>query len=78
MPTIMAFLVSVSTRGATLTPRKDADIVMLRADRLSLLPLNHAPGTVVNLMNPGNVDTVFVAGKVRKWRGNLVASKCRA
>jgi 5-methylthioadenosine/S-adenosylhomocysteine deaminase len=56
----------------TLTPGKDADIVMLRADRLSLWPLNNAPGTVVNLMNPGNVDTVFIAGQVRKWRGNLL------
>jgi 5-methylthioadenosine/S-adenosylhomocysteine deaminase len=56
----------------TLTPGKQADIVMLRADRLSLWPLNNAPGTVVNLMNPGNVDTVFIAGQVRKWRGNLV------
>jgi 5-methylthioadenosine/S-adenosylhomocysteine deaminase len=26
----------------------------------------------VNQMNPGNVDTVFIAGKVKKWRGNLV------
>ena len=23
-------------------------------------------------MNPVNVDTVFIAGKVKKWRGNLV------
>jgi 5-methylthioadenosine/S-adenosylhomocysteine deaminase len=56
----------------TLTPGKEADIVMLRADRLNLWPLNNAPGTVVNLMNPGNVDTVFVAGQVKKWRGSLV------
>jgi 5-methylthioadenosine/S-adenosylhomocysteine deaminase len=56
----------------TLTPGKDADIVMLRTDRLSLWPLNNAPGAVVNLMNPGNVDAVFIAGKVRKWRGELV------
>jgi 5-methylthioadenosine/S-adenosylhomocysteine deaminase len=56
----------------TLAPGKEADIVMLRADRLNLWPLNNAPGTVVNLMNPGNVDTVFIAGQVRKWRGNLV------
>jgi 5-methylthioadenosine/S-adenosylhomocysteine deaminase len=56
----------------TLTPGKDADIVMLRTDRLSLWPLNNAPGTVVNLMNPGNVDAVFIAGQVRKWRGELV------
>jgi 5-methylthioadenosine/S-adenosylhomocysteine deaminase len=27
---------------------------------------------VVNQMNPGNVDTVFIAGKVKKWRGTLV------
>ena len=56
----------------TLTPGKEADIVLLRADRLNVWPLNNAPGVVVNLMNPSNVETVFVAGKVRKWRGNLV------
>lgn len=56
----------------TLTPGKDADIVMLRADRLNVWPLNNAAGAVVNLMNPSNVETVFIAGKPRKWRGNLV------
>jgi 5-methylthioadenosine/S-adenosylhomocysteine deaminase len=56
----------------TLTPGKDADIVLLKADRLNVWPLNNAPGAVVNLMNPSNVDTVFIAGKARKWRGNLV------
>jgi 5-methylthioadenosine/S-adenosylhomocysteine deaminase len=56
----------------TLTPGKDADVVMLRADRIDVWPLNNAPGAVVNLMNPGHVETVFIAGKVRKWRGNLV------
>jgi len=56
----------------TLTPGKDADIVMLAADRLNVWPLNNAPGAVVNVMNPGHVDTVFIAGKVKKWRGNLV------
>jgi 5-methylthioadenosine/S-adenosylhomocysteine deaminase len=56
----------------TLTPGKEADVVMLAADRLNVWPLNNAPGAVVNVMNPGHVDTVFIAGKVRKWRGNLV------
>jgi 5-methylthioadenosine/S-adenosylhomocysteine deaminase len=56
----------------TLTPGKDADLVVLRADRLNVWPLNNAPGAVVNLMNPGNVESVLVAGKVRKWLGNLV------
>jgi 5-methylthioadenosine/S-adenosylhomocysteine deaminase len=56
----------------TLTPGKDADIVMLSADRLNVWPLNNVPGVVVNLMNPMNVDTVFIAGRVKKWRGSLV------
>jgi cytosine/adenosine deaminase-related metal-dependent hydrolase len=56
----------------TLTPGKEADIVMLAADRLNVWPLNNVPGAVVNLMNPMNVDTVFIAGKVKKWRGGLV------
>ena len=45
---------------------------MLAADRLNVWPLNNAPGAVVNVMNPGHVDTVFIAGKVKKWRGSLV------
>jgi cytosine/adenosine deaminase-related metal-dependent hydrolase len=56
----------------TLTPGKEADIVLLRADRLNVWPLNNAPGAVVNIMDPSNVDTVFIAGKVMKWRGSLV------
>jgi 5-methylthioadenosine/S-adenosylhomocysteine deaminase len=56
----------------TLTPGKEADILMLRADRLDVWPLNNAPMAVVNMMNPGHVDTVFIAGKPKKWRGSLV------
>ena len=33
---------------------------------------HNAPGAVVNVVNPSNVDTVFIAGKLKKWRGNLV------
>src|SRR5262249_16103743 len=39
----------------TLTPGKDADGVILRADRLDAWPLNNAPGAVVHLMNPSHV-----------------------
>ena len=63
---------NLDSKVGTLTPGKDADIVMLRTDRISVWPLNNAPGMVVNLMNPSHVDTVFIAGKVKKWRGNLV------
>jgi 5-methylthioadenosine/S-adenosylhomocysteine deaminase len=56
----------------TLTPGKEADIVMLTANSLDVWPLNNAPMAVVNMMNPSHVDTVFIAGKVKKWRGDLV------
>jgi 5-methylthioadenosine/S-adenosylhomocysteine deaminase len=63
---------NLENKVGTLTPGKEADIVILRADRLDVWPLNNAPMAVVNLMNPAHVDTVFIAGKVKKWRGNLV------
>jgi cytosine/adenosine deaminase-related metal-dependent hydrolase len=63
---------NLDSKVGTLTPGKEADIVMLRTDRLDVWPLNNAPMAVVNLMNPAHVDTVFIAGKVKKWRGNLV------
>ena len=45
---------------------------MLAADRIDVWPLNNALGAVVNLMNPAHVEAVLIAGKVKKWRGNLV------
>jgi 5-methylthioadenosine/S-adenosylhomocysteine deaminase len=62
----------VDGKCGTLTPGKEADIVLLRADSLDVWPHNNAFGTVVNLMNPGHVDSVLIAGKPRKWRGALV------
>ena len=64
--------IMLDKKVGTLTPGKEADIVMLATDRLNVWPLNNVPGAVVNLMNPMNVDTVFIAGKVKKWRGGLV------
>ncbi|HYL23764.1 MAG TPA: amidohydrolase, partial [Burkholderiales bacterium] len=33
---------------------------------------NNVPGAVVSLMERTNVETVIVAGKVRKWKGRLL------
>jgi cytosine/adenosine deaminase-related metal-dependent hydrolase len=63
----------LTDKVGTLTPGKEADVVLLRADRWSIWPLNNAPGAVVNLMDTGNVDAVFIGGQVRKWRGSLVS-----
>jgi 5-methylthioadenosine/S-adenosylhomocysteine deaminase len=56
----------------SLTPGKEADILMLRTDDMNTFPLNNAPGAVVMLMDTSNVDTVFVAGKIMVWKGKLV------
>jgi 5-methylthioadenosine/S-adenosylhomocysteine deaminase len=62
----------VSDRVGTLTPGKDADIVLLRTDRINVTPVNNAYGAIVLGMDTSNVDTVFVQGRVRKWQGALV------
>ncbi len=56
----------------TLTPGKQADIIMLRTDRLNVLPVNNATGAVVTSMDASNVDTVLIGGKVMKRNGRLV------
>jgi 5-methylthioadenosine/S-adenosylhomocysteine deaminase len=56
----------------TLAAGKEADIILLDAEAINVTPLNHVPGAVVTLMERSNVDTVIVAGKVRKWRGELL------
>jgi cytosine/adenosine deaminase-related metal-dependent hydrolase len=56
----------------SLTPGKEADFVILRADDLSIWPLNNAYSAVVNLMSAGHIEGVFVGGKPRKWKGELV------
>jgi cytosine/adenosine deaminase-related metal-dependent hydrolase len=56
----------------TLTPGKEADIVLIRANDISSGPLNNAAAAVVIGGSPDLVDTVIVAGQVRKRRGQLV------
>jgi 5-methylthioadenosine/S-adenosylhomocysteine deaminase len=55
----------------SLTPGKQADLLMLRGDSLALAPLNNPIGQIVYAAHPGLVDTVFVAGKVMKRNGIL-------
>jgi 5-methylthioadenosine/S-adenosylhomocysteine deaminase len=56
----------------SLTPGKEADILILDATRINVVPLNQVPGAVVSLMDRTNVETVIVAGKIRKWKGQLL------
>jgi cytosine/adenosine deaminase-related metal-dependent hydrolase len=56
----------------TLTPGKEADIIMLRTDAVNVMPVNNAYGAIVLGMDTSNVDTVFIGGRARKRGGQLV------
>jgi 5-methylthioadenosine/S-adenosylhomocysteine deaminase len=62
----------IETKTGSLTPGKDADIILLDARALNVTPLNHAPGAVVTLMERSNVSTVLCAGQIKKWRGAII------
>jgi cytosine/adenosine deaminase-related metal-dependent hydrolase/ribose/xylose/arabinose/galactoside ABC-type transport system permease subunit len=59
-------------KTGTLTKGKQADIIMLRTDRLNVTPLNDPATAVVTGMDTGNVDTVIIAGRVMKRNGVLL------
>lgn len=56
----------------SLTPGKQADITMLRADDLNMVPAHDVVGCVVMQANAGNVDTVMIAGRIVKRDGKLL------
>ncbi len=62
----------LDSKIGTLTPGKQADLILLRHDRPNVLVLNNAYGAVVLEMDASNVDTVFIAGAMVKSGGQLV------
>ncbi|MFL5031209.1 MAG: amidohydrolase family protein [Xanthobacteraceae bacterium] len=62
----------LDSKTGSLKPGKEADIIILDATAINVAPLNKVPGAVVSLMERTNVETVIVAGKVRKWKGRLL------
>jgi cytosine/adenosine deaminase-related metal-dependent hydrolase len=62
----------VLDKVGTLTPGKEADIIVLDARNINTWPMNNVPGTIVTMMNPRHVRDVLIAGKVVYWKGKLV------
>ena len=52
----------------TLTPGKEADIIVLDARHINTWPMNNVPGTIVTMMTPSHVRDVLIAGKVVYWK----------
>ncbi|MFF4546668.1 hypothetical protein ACFY1J_20990 [Streptomyces sp. NPDC001406] len=60
------------------TPGMDADLILLRADDLTVFPANNPAGTIVAAGHPGLVDTVLVAGRVvKRDRGESRSNRTR-
>ena len=53
-------------------------MIVLRADRPNIHPVNDAIGAVVWGMDTSNVDWVFVGGRALKRKGEVVADSGRA
>jgi 5-methylthioadenosine/S-adenosylhomocysteine deaminase len=62
----------LEAKVGTLAVGKQADIILLRADLINVLPVNNMKAAVVLSMDPRNVDTVMVAGRVVKSDGKML------
>ncbi|VVE49899.1 Melamine deaminase [Pandoraea eparura] len=63
----------MESKIGSLTPGKQADIVMIRTDDINLAPVSDAVGAIVLAAHPGNVDSVYVAGRAVKKGGKLLS-----
>jgi 5-methylthioadenosine/S-adenosylhomocysteine deaminase len=68
-----AKIAGLDHRVGSITPGKQADIVLLRADDMNLVPMRDTVGCVVMQAGTANVDTVMIAGRVVKQGGKLLA-----
>jgi hypothetical protein len=62
----------IDHKTGSLTPGKEADLVLIDSNRMNLIPMNNPVGAVVEFANVGNVDSIFVAGRARKRHGRLL------
>ena len=53
-----AYVLGLEDQIGSLTPGKQADLMLIRADALNLFPVHDPVEAVVFHTNPGNVDTV--------------------
>ena len=59
-------------RVGSLTPGKQADVVLIRADGLSMRPVHDPVSAVVMQASAAHIDTVLVAGEFKKRDGQLL------
>jgi cytosine/adenosine deaminase-related metal-dependent hydrolase len=62
----------LETSIGTLTPGKQADIIILRTNGVAVFPVTNVIGTIVQAVERSDVDAVMVAGRLRKRSGKLI------
>ena len=67
-----AHAAGIERRTGSLTPGKQADIILVRTGDINVFPANNVAGTIVQAADRSNVDTVMVAGQLRKSGGRLL------
>ncbi|MEI7805664.1 MAG: amidohydrolase family protein [Hyphomicrobiales bacterium] len=67
-----AKMARIEDRVGSLTPGKQADVLLLRAGDLNMFPVVDPVASVVMQAGVANVDTVLVAGRVVKRNGKLL------
>jgi cytosine/adenosine deaminase-related metal-dependent hydrolase len=67
----------IDDRTGSLTPGKQADVVLIRGDDTNTYPVIDPVSTVVLQADTRNVDTVLVAGRVLKRGGELAGADLR-
>jgi cytosine/adenosine deaminase-related metal-dependent hydrolase len=73
-----AQVAGLEARTGSLTPGKQADVVVVDATALNVAPLIDPYAAVTLCADVSNVDTVIVGGNVRKRDGRLVADVAQA
>jgi len=73
-----AAVAGLEARTGSLTPGKQADVVVIDATALNVAPLIDPYAAVTLCADVSNVDTVIVGGNVRKRDGRLVADVAQA
>jgi cytosine/adenosine deaminase-related metal-dependent hydrolase len=63
---------ALDDKVGSLTPGKQADIVLLKVNAINTAPMVDPIGTIVVFADTSNVDSVFVGGRAVKRNGELV------
>ena len=67
-----AQMMGMEHKIGSLTPGKQADIILIRSDDLNLRPVNDPVNAVVFYANASNIDSVYIAGELKKKNGHLI------